>query len=92
MSEKLRQVVITSHILEQFYFRILMKLWVFFQMVKLLLSRGANINAFDKKDRRAIHWAAYMGMYSLNLFFDITYLGKVVHFSSCIWYNICLSG
>lgn len=33
------------------------------QMVSLLLSRGANINAFDKKDRRAIHWAAYMGMY-----------------------------
>lgn len=32
-------------------------------MVSLLLSRGANINAFDKKDRRAIHWAAYMGMY-----------------------------
>lgn len=31
------------------------------QMVKLLLSRGANINAFDKKDRRALHWAAYMG-------------------------------
>uniref|UniRef100_A0A8C1D511 Ankyrin repeat domain 28b n=1 Tax=Cyprinus carpio carpio TaxID=630221 RepID=A0A8C1D511_CYPCA len=31
------------------------------QMVRLLLSRGANINAFDKKDRRAIHWAAYMG-------------------------------
>lgn len=30
-------------------------------MVKLLLSRGANINAFDKKDRRAIHWGAYMG-------------------------------
>lgn len=30
-------------------------------MVKLLLSRGANINAFDKKDRRAVHWAAYMG-------------------------------
>ncbi|KAJ7407256.1 hypothetical protein BTVI_63885 [Pitangus sulphuratus] len=30
-------------------------------MVSLLLSRGANINAFDKKDRRAIHWAAYMG-------------------------------
>ncbi|XP_045080800.1 serine/threonine-protein phosphatase 6 regulatory ankyrin repeat subunit A-like, partial [Coregonus clupeaformis] len=31
------------------------------EMVRLLLSRGANINAFDKKDRRAIHWAAYMG-------------------------------
>lgn len=39
------------------------------QMVKLLLSRGANINAFDKKDRRAIHWAAYMGMYILNFIF-----------------------
>ena len=49
---------------KQFYFSILMKLCLFlFQMVKLLLSRGANINAFDKKDRRAIHWAAYMGMY-----------------------------
>lgn len=30
-------------------------------MVRLLLSRGANINACDKRDRRAIHWAAYMG-------------------------------
>lgn len=34
---------------------------VFFQMVNLLLAKGANINAFDKKDRRALHWAAYMG-------------------------------
>lgn len=30
-------------------------------MIKLLLDQGATINAFDKKDRRAIHWAAYMG-------------------------------
>ena len=30
-------------------------------MVQLLLQHGASINAFDKKDRRAIHWAAYMG-------------------------------
>lgn len=30
-------------------------------MVRLLLERGATINAFDKKDRRAIHWAAFMG-------------------------------
>ena len=30
-------------------------------MTKLLLEKGATINAFDKKDRRAIHWAAYMG-------------------------------
>ena len=30
-------------------------------MVSLLIERGATINAYDKKDRRAIHWAAYMG-------------------------------
>lgn len=30
-------------------------------MVNLLLAKGANINAFDKKDSRAVHWAAYMG-------------------------------
>lgn len=30
-------------------------------MTKLLLEKGAAINAFDKKDKRAIHWAAYMG-------------------------------
>lgn len=30
-------------------------------MIKLLLDQSATINAFDKKDRRAIHWAAYMG-------------------------------
>lgn len=56
----------------QEHFSILMKLCLFlFQMVKLLLSRGANINAFDKKDRRAIHWAAYMGTSLFYLFFDI---------------------
>ena len=30
-------------------------------MSRLLLERGATINAFDKRDRRALHWAAYMG-------------------------------
>ena len=30
-------------------------------MTSVLLDKGATINAFDKKDRRAIHWAAYMG-------------------------------
>lgn len=30
-------------------------------MARLLLEKGATINAFDKKDRRAVHWAAYMG-------------------------------
>lgn len=40
-------------------------------MVRLLLSRGANINAFDKRDRRAIHWAAYMGNISQRIFYCI---------------------
>ena len=30
-------------------------------MTQLLLDKCATINAFDKKDRRAIHWAAFMG-------------------------------
>jgi len=30
-------------------------------MTQLLLEKGATINTFDKKDRRAVHWAAYMG-------------------------------
>lgn len=36
------------------------------QMVKLLISKGASINAQDKKDRRPLHWAAYMGNYPLS--------------------------
>lgn len=44
----------------------LVSLLVIFQMVNLLLAKGANINAFDKKDRRALHWAAYMGKDSVN--------------------------
>lgn len=36
-------------------------LLAFPQMVNLLLAKGANINAFDKKDGRALHWAAFMG-------------------------------
>lgn len=43
-------------------------------MVRLLLSRGANINAFDKRDRRAIHWAAYMGKISHRDFPNILLL------------------
>ena len=31
------------------------------QMTMMLLDKGANINAFDKRDRRAVHYAAYMG-------------------------------
>ena len=50
-------------------------------MVSLLLSRGANINAFDKKDRRAIHWAAYMGMYIFQL---ITIVVVKKKFSLCL--------
>lgn len=30
-------------------------------MVNLLLNKGASVCAKDKKDRQAIHWAAYQG-------------------------------
>lgn len=35
--------------------------YLLLQMIQLLLEKGATINAFDKKDRRALHWAAFMG-------------------------------
>lgn len=34
---------------------------VFLQMVNMLLSKGANVSAKDKKERQAMHWAAYLG-------------------------------
>lgn len=30
-------------------------------MVNLLLNHGANLSASDKKERQAVHWAAYLG-------------------------------
>ena len=36
-------------------------------MLTLLLFRGANINATDKKDRRPIHYAAFMGMFLISV-------------------------
>ena len=30
-------------------------------MTELLLENGANINAFDRQERRALHWAAFSG-------------------------------
>jgi ankyrin repeat protein len=30
-------------------------------MAELLLTQGCVVNACDKKDRRALHWAAHMG-------------------------------
>jgi len=31
------------------------------QAAQLLLDWGANVDTADKKDRRPLHWAAYMG-------------------------------
>lgn len=45
---------------------------LFLQMVSLLLSKGANARAKDKKERQAIHWAAYQG--------------KCCHTLSLIWF------
>lgn len=30
-------------------------------LVELLIQHGASLNAFDKRDRQALHWASYMG-------------------------------
>ena len=30
-------------------------------MLEKLIHKGGNVNAMDKKDRRPIHWAAFMG-------------------------------
>lgn len=40
---------------------------VFLQMVSLLLRKGATVSAKDKKERQAIHWAAYCGKASCCL-------------------------
>jgi hypothetical protein len=36
-------------------------------MTKLLLEKSATINAFDKKDRRAVHWADHIMLYRIHL-------------------------
>ena len=38
-------------------------------MVSLLLVKGANVKALDKKDRTSLHLAAFMGKYS-NILID----------------------
>lgn len=36
---------------------------LYFQMLSLLMFRGANVNATDRKDRRPIHYACFMGTF-----------------------------
>ena len=31
------------------------------QMAQLLITKGAHLNAGDRKDRKPLHWAAHMG-------------------------------
>lgn len=40
-------------------------------MVKLLLNKGANLSAIDKKERQPIHCAAYLGKKKLYLLPDM---------------------
>lgn len=59
-------------------------------MVNLLLAKGANINAFDKKDRRALHWAAYMGKAQVVVScsnFLLTNCQRVLQWTrqTCLW-------
>ena len=45
------------------------------QMLNLLINKGAHVNAMDKKDRKPIHWAAFMGECELS--FDLSFTTKV---------------
>lgn len=43
------------------------------QMVKLLLNKGSNLSAIDKKERQPIHCAAYLGKQVLLFLPNSTY-------------------
>ena len=47
----------------------LLLFFVYYKMLTLLMFRGANVNATDRKDRRPIHYAAFMGNILLTFFF-----------------------
>jgi ankyrin repeat protein len=54
------------------------------QMLNLLISKGGHVSAMDKRDRRPIHWAAYMGkefefdsMYLLITMFQMTLIKEI---------------
>ncbi|KAA0190534.1 Serine/threonine-protein phosphatase 6 regulatory ankyrin repeat subunit A [Fasciolopsis buskii] len=38
-----------------------------FEVCRFLLEKGASVNAFDKRDRRAMHWAAVCGCAQVSL-------------------------
>lgn len=48
-------------------------------MVKLLLNKGANLSAIDKKERQPIHCAAYLGM-QVFYFFILSSQSCTAHF------------
>lgn len=51
-------------------------------MVKLLLNKGANLSASDKKERQPIHWAAYLGKEAFVIEADV--VGLAVTCSACV--------
>lgn len=56
------QPLTLPYLLKQKYNKIIiMEGFFVFQMVKLLLNKGANLSAIDKKERQPIHCAAYLG-------------------------------
>lgn len=59
-------------------------------MVSLLLSKGANVNANDKKERKAIHWAAYHGNWCTNLHISVEneYTYKKRTYCMCIFMKL----
>lgn len=58
-------------------------------MVKLLLNKGANLSAIDKKERQPIHCAAYLGK-QVSLFTPVLHstkfsLSNISKSSYCSW-------
>lgn len=49
-------------------------------MVKLLLNKGANLSAIDKKERQPIHCAAYLGKQV-----SLSCQSCTAHISHCSW-------
>ena len=53
-------------------------------MVSLLLVKGANVKALDKKDRTSLHLAAFMGKLYSNILTDMLPSIYILGHQDCI--------
>uniref|UniRef100_A0A5K3EW66 ANK_REP_REGION domain-containing protein n=1 Tax=Mesocestoides corti TaxID=53468 RepID=A0A5K3EW66_MESCO len=62
-----------------------------YELVRLLLSNGASVNAFDKNDRRAMHWAASCDLISRKKSYpQIKKVLELFWHASCYIINVCV--